>query len=285
MGIFSSIGSLFGPVGMVVGALADTSMAKKEQQKANAAKEAAYQRQLEAERLEAEKNRALAKSDAATKFTDMSAAAQKAGINPLTALRTTGGAGFGNYGGFASQAVAPVLSKFSFARSFASNVGKSYFENKINEPIDKYNKQIRDLELQQRKADLKMTRASYGAMTKKQMEGPSSLPLFGLGGKPITTTGGQQVYVSSTAAEAVPMYIPVYDQSTGETFAMPNPELLEAGPAEVATGYGMIAAAKKAAESGIPIKTPLGTFDTDPLDLSYGQLSTGMPIGLPATSF
>lgn len=172
MGIFSSIGSLFGPVGMVVGALADTSMAKKEQQKANAAEEAAYQRQLEAERLEAEKNRALAKSDAATKFTDMSAAAQKAGINPLTALRSTGGAGFGAYGGFASEAVAPVLSKFSFARTFSSNVAKAYYDQKVNQPIDKYNKQIRDLEIQQRVLDLKRTQGQIGQMAAGAMKNP-----------------------------------------------------------------------------------------------------------------
>lgn len=168
MGIFSSIGSLFGPVGMVVGGLADTTFAKKEQEKQNAAAEAAYQRQLEAERLEAEKNRALAQSDAANKFIDMSAAAQKAGINPLTALRTTGAAGFGAYGGFASQAVAPVLSSFSFARTFATNVAETYFDQKVNEPIDKYNKQIRDLEIQQRLADLRLTKGQIGVMSSQQ---------------------------------------------------------------------------------------------------------------------
>jgi hypothetical protein len=121
MGLFSAIGSLFGPVGTVFGALADTRNAKKQIERQNAAAEAAYQRQL----AQDAKNRELAKQDASNKFTDMKAAAEKAGINPLTALRATGGVGFGMYGGM--TAVAPVLSKFNFAETFGNNLGTDFF--------------------------------------------------------------------------------------------------------------------------------------------------------------
>lgn len=276
MGIFSSIGSLFGPAGMVVGALADTSMAKKQQQKVNAAQEAAYQRQLEAERVEAEKNRALAKGDAASKFTDMTAAAQKAGINPLTALRTTGGAGFGSYGGYQSQVVAPVLSQFSFARTFASNVGSAYFNKKINEPIDKYNKQIRELELAQRRKDLKLTLQS------PKLSGPQSVPLMGKGGKPVTDEFGNPIYVPVENFEAIPQYINVYDQATGQIFPMLNPELTESGPTELALAAGVITATKSAVNTGQDIELPFGfTIPVDPSGLSYGQLSSGPVTAAP----
>ena len=132
------------------GALIDTAIAKNKAKSANAAQQAAYEKQL----AQDEKNRALAKEDASNKFSDMSAAARKAGFNPLTVLRATGGAGFGSYGGY--SAIAPVLSKFNFAQTFAQKAAKSFYDQKINEPIDKYNKEIRDLELQQRKIDLKL---------------------------------------------------------------------------------------------------------------------------------
>lgn len=152
MGLFSAIGSFFGPVGTVFGAIADTTIAKKEAKKNNAAREAAYKRQLAQDK----KNRELAKQDASDKFTDMTAAAKKAGINPLTALRATGGAGFGMYGGM--TAVVPVMSRFNFATTFAKNVGSQYLDFKRNAPIDAYNKQIRELELEQRRLDIKLSR-------------------------------------------------------------------------------------------------------------------------------
>lgn len=140
MGLFSAIGSFFGPVGTVFGALADTSIARKQVKRQNAAAEAAYQRQL----AQDAKNRELAKQDAANKFVDMNAAAKKAGINPLTALRATGGAGFGMYGGM--TAVAPVLSKFNFASTFGKNLGTDFFggfsKKKLEDKVTQVTKKI-----------------------------------------------------------------------------------------------------------------------------------------------
>lgn len=110
------------------GAVADSLIAKKRQQ-------AAYDKQ---------------KADASNKFVDMSAAAKKAGFNPLTVLRNTGGAGFGSYGEYIPSA------QFSLLGTAALSFGRSMYEQKVNEPIDKYNKELRDLELAQRKIDLKL---------------------------------------------------------------------------------------------------------------------------------
>lgn len=170
MGLFSAIGSFFGPVGTIFGALADTSIAKKQQKQANAAAEAAYKRQL----AQDEKNRQLAKQDAANKFVDMNAAAKKAGINPLTALRATGGAGFGMYGGM--TAVAPVLSRFNFATTFAKNVGQVFLDKKQNEPIDAYNRELRKLELEQRRLDIKLAKQTLTGMTQNSGGGMPKVP-------------------------------------------------------------------------------------------------------------
>jgi plasmid maintenance system antidote protein VapI len=131
-----------------IGALASYNA----QKRAAKAQEAAYQRQLEQDR----KNRQLAKQDAANKFVDLGKAADKAGINRLTALRATGGAGFGMYGGYTAQV--PVISRANFIETFGGSMLKTWATNKINEPIDAYNKQIRKLELEQRQLDIKLSR-------------------------------------------------------------------------------------------------------------------------------
>jgi hypothetical protein len=99
------------------------------------------------------KQRAAEKEDQANKFVDMRNAAQKAGFNPLTVLRATGGAGFGG-----TNAVMPVMSKQNFLATFASQAAGQYLENKANAPIDAYNEQIRKLELEQRQLDIKLSK-------------------------------------------------------------------------------------------------------------------------------
>jgi hypothetical protein len=148
-----------------IGALANYNA----QMRANKARERAFQMQLEQDR----KNRALAKRDAANKFVDMSNAAEKAGINRLTALRATGGVGFGNFGGYTAQV--PVLSKQSFAETFGGAMLKTYAQNKINAPLDKYNAEIRQLELEQRGLDIKMARTTLNNMSVSGVGGVGDL--------------------------------------------------------------------------------------------------------------
>jgi hypothetical protein len=111
--------------------------------------------------------RAAEKADQASKFTDMAAAARRAGFNPLTVLRATGGAGYGG-----TNAVVPVMSKQNFAATFMSNAFGQYLTNKKNAPIDAYNEEIRKLELEQRRLDIKLARQTMATMTQK----PNGLP-------------------------------------------------------------------------------------------------------------
>lgn len=137
-----------------IGALANLSV----QKRAVKAQKAAFERQVEQDK----KNRELAKQDAENKFVDMAKAADKAGINRLTALRSTGGAGFGSYGGITAQV--PVLSRASFMETFGGAMLKTWATNKINEPIDAYNDEVRKLELEQRRVDIKLGKQQLDAL-------------------------------------------------------------------------------------------------------------------------
>ena len=149
-----------------IGALASYNA----QKRAAKAQEAAYQRQLEQDR----KNREMAKQDAANKFVDLGKAADKAGINRLTALRATGGAGFGMYGGYTAQA--PVISRANFIETFGGSMLKTWATNKINAPIDRYNEQVRKLELEQRRLDIKLAKQTLTGLNQKSGGGMPSVP-------------------------------------------------------------------------------------------------------------
>ena len=99
------------------------------------------------------KQRAAEKEDQANKFVDMAAAARRAGFNPLTVLRATGGAGYGG-----TNAVMPVMSKQNFAATFMSNAFGQYLTNNKNAPIDNYNEIVRNFDLEQRGLDIKISR-------------------------------------------------------------------------------------------------------------------------------
>lgn len=82
--------------------------------------------------------RAAEKEDQANKFTDMAAAARRAGFNPLTVLRATGGAGFGG-----TSAVMPVMSKKNFALQMASDAFTNFWDKqKVEKPIEKVKKSV-----------------------------------------------------------------------------------------------------------------------------------------------
>jgi hypothetical protein len=109
-------------------------------------------------------------------------AAQRAGFNPLTVLRATGGQGFTGL---------PAISK---AAAFG-NMATGIFDAVRQSPIDKYNKQVRDLEIKQRKADLelmpmrgKLMKAQYNdLMTQTGFGGLLQTPK--LQGDPVIPTG------------------------------------------------------------------------------------------------
>lgn len=119
------LGSAFGPVGTAIGAAGGSVIdgnlaANKERKKAN-------YNHLEKMRRDAE----------------------KAGFNPLTVLRATGGQGF-NHGQSAA------LASSTFWETFGNSVGQFVDDN------DPYNKKLKELDMQQAQATLDNTRVSTG---------------------------------------------------------------------------------------------------------------------------
>jgi hypothetical protein len=104
----------------------------------------------------AKKQRKQAIADQDLQFVRMRNAAQRAGFNPLTVLRATGGQGFTGL---------PVISK---AAAFG-NMATGIFDAVRQSPIDKYNKEVRDLEIKQRKADLELM-PMRGKLMKAQID-------------------------------------------------------------------------------------------------------------------
>jgi hypothetical protein len=91
----------------------------------------------------AKQQRKQAIADQDNQYVRMRNAAQRAGFNPLTVLRATGGQGFTGL---------PVISK---AAAFG-NVAAGIFDAVRQAPIDKYNEEVRELEKKQRQADLEL---------------------------------------------------------------------------------------------------------------------------------
>lgn len=167
--------------------------------KRNAAAEAAYQRQLAEQQKERdrqaaidaankaeqlaidEKNRATAQADAANKYVDMNAAAEKAGLNPLTVLRATGGTGFGAYGGYGAvmrqglvqpTISAPILSTSSVATQIGLGAVKGFVDYKSNQKANEHYDRLNELDLEQRQLDIKLSKQQLKQMTAPKAKMP-----------------------------------------------------------------------------------------------------------------
>jgi hypothetical protein len=278
--------------------------------KRNAAAEAAYQRQLAEQQKERdrqaaidaankseqlaidEKNRATAKADAANKYVDMNAAAQKAGLNPLTVLRATGGTGFGAYGGYGAvmrqglvqpTISAPILSKTSVATQIGLGAVKGFIDYKSNQKANEHYDRLNELDLEQRQLDIKLSKKALGAVDRPQ---PETVPLVDDNGKPMTDKYGQKIFVPAESNEVIPKFKLVYDQATRETYAIINPELTESGLSEALTGVGIDAAGKLAHQTGTDFSYKGIGFPNDPLGLNRGiKTNDNRTLGWPQLSF
>lgn len=108
----------------------------------------------------AKEQRKQAIADQDNQYVRMRNAAQRAGFNPLTVMRATGGQGFTGL---------PTISK---AAAFG-NAAAGIFDAFRQSPIDKYNKEVRELEIKQRKATISNTIANTaytGILAKHQTE-------------------------------------------------------------------------------------------------------------------
>jgi hypothetical protein len=104
----------------------------------------------------AQQQRKQAIADQDNQYVRMRNAAQRAGFNPLTVMRATGGQGFTGL---------PTISK---AAAFG-NAAAGIFDAVQRAPIDKYNEEVRDLEKKQRKADLELM-PMRGKLMKAQID-------------------------------------------------------------------------------------------------------------------
>jgi hypothetical protein len=94
-------------------------------------------------------------------------AASNAGFNPLTALRAGALSSFNTPGRILPTGGA------AFAAQYLGDAIGEAFDKKANEPIEKYNAEIRRLEILQREADLSISRATLGQLkTPKALTGP-----------------------------------------------------------------------------------------------------------------
>lgn len=88
-------------------------------------------------------------------------AASKAGFNPLTALRAGALSSFNTPGRILPPGGA------AFAAQYLGDAIGEAFDKKANEPIEKYNEELRKVKLEQAKLDLSISRATLGQMAPK----------------------------------------------------------------------------------------------------------------------
>ena len=173
----------------------------------------------------ASKARKQAKEDAANKFIDLRAAALAGGFNPLTALESTGGAGFGAY-----PSSAPPLASIELLTGAADGV--------VDELSGAADLRRKTDQLNYDLAALKLDQARSGVVLPAP---PSAVSAFGpssLGAAPV-----EVVAHGTPPMDEFNLYVRVYDPMTGRWVTIPNPDLTESGPTEVATGLATIGAA------------------------------------------
>lgn len=208
----------------------------------------------------------------------------RAGFNPLTVLRS---GGIGAWTNYTTTSNTPVTQQSFWGRAFNGAVTNA-FDAWANKDIDEYNAEVRRLDIEQRKADLEMT----GIMSRNAFTSSTPLSqdraLVESDGLPLTDQDGNIIYYPSTGSEVIPKYRLVYDQSTGGTYAIINPELTESGLSEMATGLAMDAAGQTAAITGTGLSYGGFGFATDPYGFHGGFRSvsgSNMSIARPTLSF
>lgn len=202
-------------------------------------------------------------------------AAKKAGINPLTAIRS----GAGNYQ--SNTAILPSMSGYQFAvEALSSGVkeaityARTYKERALDALLKTY-------QIGAMYADIKLANAQLAGLGNKKTE-EVSLPLTDpKTGEPILDRDGNPVMVPVDEREIIPKYKYVWNQNTGKLFPLLNPELTESGPTELLTGYLMM----EGLESGqTEIKIP-GTLLTPEFSLGFPMNPKGYGLSGPSGIF
>lgn len=157
----------------------------------------------------ARKQREQARSDQKRQFERLREAAERGGFNPLTALQSTGGAGFGA-GSLPSGA--PPLASFEFIRDGISGVADELTGvNAQNRATDRFNRELAELQLEKAKT------------------GTSSLDPSGPFAPRATSTG-----VSPRSARVPPLSTSVDRSGIADVY---NPSALDPGQVVESTLY------------------------------------------------
>lgn len=188
----------------------------------------------------AKQQRKQAIADQDNQYVRMRNAAERAGFNPLTVMRLTGGQGFTGL---------PTISK---AAAFG-NAAVGIFDAYRQSPIDKYNEEVRDLEKKQRKADLELAPLQAKLMKKQiaDLGKEQQTYLYNDDGTPMKNAFGQHMYVDEQAAAVFPT-LQGYITPNGRTLSLPHEQLLDMSvtslpTATTAIGGGIVAAEAKGA--------------------------------------
>ena len=223
--------AFWGPIlGSVVGVLGG-SMIARQQQKAAESAEARNQQYLEQSKL--------------TDLSKLRESAEKAGFNPLTALRS----GAGNFQ--ANTAIMPSMSGYKFAVESLSqgvNSAVSYAETYKERALDAL---LKTYQIQSMAADISLTQGQLKALGQKpKQDRPMDVPLIGSDGKQVYDDEGQPLFMQAQNQDVVPMWIPIRNPMTNKVLGYPNPDLADMGPAEFATFMGLTTLFEKHANDG-----------------------------------
>ena len=199
--------------------------------------------------------------------------AEKGGFNPLTALRSGGGMGYSSLAGRITQ---PLMTRSPLAAGISAGTG-AYLGELTRQK--QYSHESRMDELNK-----SLMRAQIQSMTSDLTRAQEEVFLFNQDGTHMTDEMGNKIKVDPTGMEAIPKFRLVYDQATKQTYAILNPEITEAGPAELATGVAMDAAAQSAHTSGLGVEFSIGGYTVgipaNPLGLSRNNQGNSLGWGM-----
>ena len=276
--------AIFAGVASLAGAVLTRRDAKKEAARvaaANRAEAARIQKANAAAAAKAQKQNTQVRQNY---YKNVVSDAQAAGINPLTALRTGGGAGYGTavagtmYNPVMMEGVyeAPTLSRNPLAAGLEAATN-TYLSELTRQK--QYTHESRMDELQR-----SLMRAQIKGMTSELTRSDEEVFLFNQDGTHMVDEMGNKIKVDPTGQEAIPKFRLVYDQATKQTYAILNLEITEAGPTEMATGVAMDAGASSAHGLGVGFEMSVGGYKVgipvNPFGLSRNEQGFSLGWGM-----
>jgi len=196
--------SFWGPIiGAAIGVFGGLQMQKRQEKAAKQAEQ---------------RNQAYLEDSKANDISKTVKAAEKAGINPLTAVRS----GAGNYQ--SNRAIMPSMSGYQFALEAMSEGARSaisYAETYKERALDAL---FKSYQIGALHSDINLAKAQIEDLGKPKDDG--LVYLFNPDGSPKKNAYGQHMYVSPTAAEVFP-YMQGYMGSDGTLTTFPHEQLLD----------------------------------------------------------